>query len=202
MNNEKKVCYEDEIVETNPCLNPIVSPLGQRYDLYLCSEITEPKDYLNWFNILNHCSEDDMVYIHINSCGGYLNTSLQLKNAIELCNANVIISIEGACSSGASVVMLGGNQFIISPTAYVMCHTWIGGFSGKASDIKTQSSFDEKWWKKTANLVYQGFMTDKEIEEMLNGKDFWFDADEVQKRLNNRSEFILKKVKKELKKNH
>jgi len=53
----------------------------------------------------------------------------------------------------------------------------------KWHEIKAQYHFDEKSSEPQFRELYKDFMTDEEIEACLNGKDFWFNAEETIKRL-------------------
>ena len=45
---------------------------------------------------------------------------------------------------------------------------------------------------------YAGFLTEKEIENVLNGQDYYFDSEEIAERLENFTEFQQKKFEAEL----
>ena len=64
-----------------------------------------------------------------------------------------------------------------------MIHSYSGGAFGKAHEIYSSIDFDKEWFKNLCEDIYSGFLTDDEIKEVLDGKDFWFNADETYKRL-------------------
>ena len=49
-----------------------------------------------------------------------------------------------------------------------------------------QVMHDGEWVRGLSEEVYQDFLTQPEIDQMLDGKDFWFGSEEVIKRLQNR----------------
>ena len=160
-----------------------VQNLTRTIDLYLSGEIKEPENYLEWLNTINNASENDIIFVHINSPGGYLNTTIQLRESLLSCPAHTIASIEGECCSGATMIFLACKETRISKNARFMIHSYSGGTFGKAHEIYSSIDFDKKWFKKFCEDIYAGFLTDDEINEVLNGKDFWFDADETYARL-------------------
>jgi len=60
-----------------------VEPAAKIFNFYLCGEIKEAEEYIEWFQILRSVGETDIVYIRINSEGGDLFSTLQLVRAIQ-----------------------------------------------------------------------------------------------------------------------
>lgn len=160
-----------------------VQNLTRTIDLYLCGEIKEPEYYMNWLNTINTASENDIIFIHINSPGGFLNTTMQLRDSLINCPAHTIASVEGECCSGATMIFLACKETRMSKNARFMIHSYSGGAFGKAHEIYSSIDFDKDWFKNLCEDVYGGFLTEDEIKEVLDGKDFWFNADETYKRL-------------------
>jgi hypothetical protein len=49
--------------------------------------------------------------------------------------------------------------------------------------LKARAAFDDAWSKLVFADLYQGFMTETEIDAMRNDKDFWMLQSEVENRL-------------------
>ena len=154
-------------------------------DFYLINEILDIKDYIDFLRAVDSCRPQDEIIVHINNYGGLMDVAMNIYDSLKLSPCNVTISVEGACCSCASMIMLSGNCWNILPHSYVMIHCWSGAESGKWNEIKQQYKFDEQIVQKQFKEIYKNFLTDDEIEDCLNGKDFYFDSDEVIKRLNN-----------------
>ena len=58
--------------------------------------------------------------------------------------------------------------------------------------------FDRKRVHKMIRDAYEGLLTDEEIDNVLKGQDYYFDADELGERLENFTEFQQKKFEAEL----
>ena len=166
-----------------PPKNLYVQNLARTIDLYLSGEIKEPSEYVDWLDIINKASENDIIFLHINSPGGLLSSALQLRESLLNCSAHTIASVEGECCSGATMIFLSCKETRMSKNARFMIHSYSGGTFGKAHEIYSSIDFDKDWFKNLCEDIYGGFLTDKEIDEVLNGKDFWFNADETYKRL-------------------
>lgn len=59
-----------------------------------------------------------------------------------------------------------------------------------------QMNFERTWSEGLFRDVYDGFLTDKEINAMLDGRDIWLAADDVMKRLEQRHNKMKRKAKK------
>ena len=160
--------------------------VGRIFDLYLHDEVGEPDNYLEWFSLLRTCTSNDTVYIHINSFGGYVATAIQLMKAIKESQAIVITSVEGMCLSAATMIFLCADICEVTDHSQFMIHTYSGAVFGKGSEMLAQVMHDGEWVRSLSEEVYADFLTQQEIDQMLDGKDFWFSSDDVIKRLKNR----------------
>ena len=162
------------------------------FHLWLIDDVGDAKLYLKWFDILQNATENDLVVIHINSYGGDLMTTNQIVTQIKTCEAQVVCQIESACCSAATMVALACDGLLCYPHGYMMIHTSSGCIFGKQSDIRRQEDFYNDWLEGFFNEIYKDFLTQKEINEVLNGKDMWLNSEEVMKRFRHRVDIIEK----------
>jgi ATP-dependent protease ClpP protease subunit len=160
------------------------------FHLWLIDDIGEPRSFLKWFDILQNATEDDIVVIHINCYGGTLMTAIQIVTQIKTCQAQVVCQIESACCSAATMVALACDGMICYPHGYMMIHTSSGCSFGKQSDIKAEEAFYNPWLENFFNEIYKHFLTKKEIQEVLDGKDILLHADEVVERFRKKVDII------------
>ena len=52
----------------------------------------------------------------------------------------------------------------------------------KGNEIKARQEFTERTTSATFRRIHEGFFTKKEIQEMIDGRDFWLDETEVRER--------------------
>ena len=64
-----------------------------------------------------------------------------------------------------------------------MFHNYSGGVVGKGGEMLDRLQHERVWSEKLLRDIYQDFLTEEEIQLMLNNKDLWMDGDEVIKRL-------------------
>lgn len=178
---------------SNPLLAALLGGKGQYskakgmvHEFYLNGAIGEADDYLDWLDVIRHAGQNDDIIVHINSPGGSLFTALQLMNAMAESEATITAQVEGACMSAATMIMLCADRFMLSPHAMFMFHNYSGGTIGKGGEMWENIKFERSWSKKFLHEVYDTFLTKKEIDSMLDGKDVWLTADQVADRLKKR----------------
>lgn len=160
--------------------------VAQVHEFYLTGQIEEPENYLEWFDTIRHASENDVVKIYINSYGGDLFTAIQFMRVLADTNATVICSVEGACMSAATMIFMCADNFEVTPHSVFMFHNYSGGAIGKGGEMIDQLLHERKWSERLMKEVYKYFMTDDEIESMLENKDMWMDGESVVVRMNER----------------
>jgi ATP-dependent protease ClpP protease subunit len=153
-------------------------------DFYLIDIIDDIADYIDFLREVDSCRDGDLITVHINCYGGNADVGMNIYDCLRQSPANVEVSIEGACCSCASVIMLAGNCWRVTPHAYVMVHSWSEGIYGKWHEIISKFNYDKSVFEKQFRELYKDFLTDEEIEDCLKGKDFYFDSNETVKRLN------------------
>jgi len=167
--------------------------------VHLDENIKEPKYYRTVLQGIESLGEGDVVLLSINSYGGQLDGAIAIINAIQDTDADVHASIEGVAASAASLIALAAPSISVSPYATMMVHSATFGAFGKQSDVISHASFVDKQVRGLMNSVYKDFLSDKELEEVIMGKEMWFDAEEIVRRLEIRSQMQEKRAKAEAK---
>lgn len=177
-----------ELITANAAPNNYFSnSIGRLHDFYLTGTIGPAEDYLAWFQTIRNAGETDVVVIHINSYGGDMMTAIQLMQAIGESDATILCSVEGACMSAATIVFLSGDQYQINEFSMFMFHNYSGMAMGKGGEMYDAISHERVWSDNLLRKVYDGFLTKKELNTIMENKDIWMNADEVIKRLEKRN---------------
>lgn len=203
MTNEKKMGFwmDDDRKHdfAYHCSKPSVIiknvPLGTSFDFYLTSDIEDAANYDEWIQICAKASSYDLIVVHINCFGGRLDTAIQIHDMLKETKADVCVTIEGACCSGASLIAMAGRNVKVFPNSYMMIHSWTGGTYGKFGNIIENTEFQKKWFSDVIKRNYNEFLTTSEIKNVLDGKDLYFDAKEIEARFNSREEKRIEKLK-------
>lgn len=160
-----------------------------QYTVPIDEGILEPSYYRGIVNMLTNANEQDLVIFRINSPGGRMDGLLSLLDAIETTEATTIADIVGECSSAASILALSCDQCVAGKHAEMLCHEIRYGVGGKSSDNMSHVQHIKKISDKLIWETYEGFLTEDEIDSVLNGKELFLDSDEIVERLNNRQAF-------------
>lgn len=162
-----------------------VNENGQSYNIvdYFLSETIENKsDYYDFLRAVNATSQYDEIHIHINNYGGDLDAAIQMYHSLVRSGAKIVVYIEGACMSAATVVMMTADEIEFCPWSSIMIHAYSGGDIGKYQEIQSASQFHKEWFSNFMNDVYGDFLTKKELAQVLGGKDLWLNADDAMNR--------------------
>jgi len=146
----------------------------------------EPKYYRNIIEAMDGLTENDQVEFKINSPGGRLDGLLGLLEAVRNTDADVVAHITGECHSAASIFALSCPSVSVSPYASMLIHSVRYGVGGKDADIISNVMHTSEFCRDLFLNTYRFFLTDKEIDECLQGKEFWLKSADIERRLETR----------------
>ena len=150
--------------------------------VYLTDGIDEPSFYNELCHSLYCADESDTYTLHINTPGGMLDTTFMLLDAMRNSKAHIIGHLTGTVASAGTIIALTCDELICSDDLSWMSHYYSSMIGGKGNEIKARQEFTERTTSATFRRIHEGFFTKKEIEEMIDGKDFWLDEHEVRER--------------------
>jgi ATP-dependent protease ClpP protease subunit len=175
----------DSIVYTEKVISYI-------YNINIDTDIEEPDKYRKVYNVLRKATNMDLINFHINSVGGTIPTFIQMYNLMLTTQAKTVAYVYSAVSA-AALLALSCDEIVVTEFSSMMFHSCSWDIAGSADEIKGQSDFFSEWTKEIITTVCKGFLTDKEIEKVLDNKELWFNSKEIRKRLENREKFLKRK---------
>jgi len=167
------------------------------HEVFLDGEIEEPAKYRELISLLVNAGENDKIHLFINSNGGNLDSAGAIISGILTCQAEVTAFLMGACHSAASLITMYCHAVHVFDTAYIMIHTASFGSSGNTPTVKAHTDFTVKQCEKLLKDAYEGFLTQEEIDKVLNGIELWFDSDQIKERVKKRYKVFEVEAKKE-----
>ena len=170
------------------------------HEVFLDMDIEDPHKYRNLISLLINAPATDRIHLYINSNGGNLDTAIAIINAMMVCHAEITGFIMGACHSAASIISMYCHHIHVFETAYMMIHTASFGNFGNTSTVKTQTDFTVHQVEKLLDDAYKGFLDKKELTEVKQGLELWYDSEEIRKRLKKRVAILEVEEKKNAKK--
>lgn len=164
--------------------------------IFIDDDIGDPALYRDVIHCLATCNENDSVNFLINSNGGRTDSIWQIIEAMKGCKGDVAATVIGSAYSAASMLACMAPECYVADSAEFMLHTAHYGSIGTVPNVKGQTEFATKQINRLLDICYSGFLTFKEMEELKNGREFWFDAEESRERMLKRKIFLLKESKK------
>ena len=170
------------------------------HEVFLDMDIEDPHKYRNLISLLINAPATDRIHLYINSNGGNLDTAIAIINAMMVCQAEITGFLMGACHSAASIISMYCHNIHVFETAYMMIHTASFGNFGNTTTVKTQTDFTVEQVEKLLDDAYKGFLDKKELNEVKQGLELWYDSEEIRKRLKKRVAILEVEEKKAVKK--
>ena len=178
---------------------PSPSPLAMHYPIMIDGDITDTQDYREEFDMILQASEGDLITILISSNGGSLSTGLRFYSLLKETPAHTVAIIETHAHSAASIIALGCDEIRAQPYAEMLIHSCSYGTGGSHPDIKAYVNHSEKMMNKIIPEVYQGFLSEDKIAEVLRGEQVWLFADEIQEAIKIRDKYFQEKYEADVK---
>ena len=177
---------QQEQQEKSPSNMPYFSrPVAWLHTFYLSGAIENASNYAEWFEIIRSAGPDDVICMNINSMGGSYHTALQFRRVMMESMATISCSIEGECHSAASIIYLSGDQFSVSEGSSMLIHDYSSIVGGKGSEMIRQIQHEKISIDTFLKDVYDKFLTDQEIQNVVSGQDMWLDDDLIIERTQN-----------------
>ena len=168
---------------------------ASKITLILDEQIRMPSYYRGALHRIRNAEEGDYVEVIISSYGGSLDGAISIINALEQTDAQVAAVIDGIAASAASLIALSCSNIQVSSRASMMLHSGSFATMGKQAEVVSHAVFEDARAKKVTIEAYSGFLTEKELQELFMGKDFWMNADEIIKRLKAKAKYLKDKNK-------
>lgn len=173
---DKQTCWDD--------VYPIIAS-NNRIDIYISDNIVAPYEFNRMIHTLNSATAQDQVIIHLNTPGGYIDSANMLCDAMSKCAAPIHCILTGMVASAGTVITMFADTIEVADGCSFMIHNYSAGISGKGHEIKAHQRFMDDELNKYFTKTYDGFLTSKEIKDVIGGKDLWMGKDEVLARWEN-----------------
>ena len=153
------------------------------YNLRLARPITEVDDFEEEFQLFAAAGERDVINIDIVTPGGSVDTAHMLCRAIARTAGHTIAYIGPTCASAGTAIALACEEWEIDDMSSFMIHTGSYGTYGMAPHVKSCVDHHDKMIQRFVRLTYTGFLTEAEIERVIDGREVYFEGEELAQRL-------------------
>ena len=163
-----------------------------RYHIRLDDNIAEPTHYRKHFDIMRKASEKDELVFYISSYGGFLDTTVQYVYTMLDTKAKTK-SVVYVAASAATLIAFAADEVEMRPIGTVMLHNFSVQQQGKGNELRAKTEFDDIQFSAMCKMLYKGILTDKEVEQLKEDKDFWRLGRDITKRMKKHSWVPLRK---------
>ena len=169
------------------------------YTINFWHDFDDPRNYIPYFKILEEAHEEDVIIFYFNSPGGSVQTLNLFINALRRCKSKTVVARVNYAASAAALLALFCDNIEFNTNSTLMLHTYSSLMHGKSQEIESEMIHNKHEYEKLISFICSKILSEKDIEELFNGKDFYFNGEEAIKRL---KQYAGKKLKeqKEIKK--
>lgn len=167
-----------------------------KYRIEIDSGIEDVSQFSTAIHVLDIANEDDEVEIHLQSPGGNVDACGAFLHALKKCQAPVHMVASGGCHSAATHILLMADSFELADNFNSLIHNGSCGAVGNINEYHAKSDFDKEFIRKHYQQIYEGFLSEKEFDDMMDGKNIWLDAKQWCDRAMSRMEYFQNKWEK------
>ena len=163
---------------------------GVQYSVNVSQVFGSPHTFDEVIHLLSVATPEDVINFNINSNGGDFYSLVALRNAIRQTEAQVYMNLLGMCASAGSALFLeNADGYKIHEDSCMMIHSMQCGTGyTDANTIATRAEHNKKINERFVRNTYKDFLTEYEIESVLNSKEIYLEDFEIRERLQQREE--------------
>lgn len=158
---------------------------AQHVHFYISKEIGSPDGYVDMVHRMAIAAPSDVIFIHLNTPGGQIDTGVQVINAMQNSQAKIITILEGVAYSLGTLIFLAGDEMVVNDHCMMMFHNFSSGLSGKGNELASELQAKIDWFSALASDIYVPFLTEDEFKRIVKGEDMWMQTPEIKTRLEN-----------------
>lgn len=168
--------------------------------IFLYGTIESSFDFADAIEALSRCERDDTVTIYLSSPGGCVSAVDALLHSIKSAQdkgVTVHCVATGLCASAATFVLLECTSFELSDGFHALIHNGSLGDGGSYNQFRASTTFYLKYMEDRLREVYKHFLTEDELDQVMDGKDIWLSPEEWVERYEKRNQAYLEEQSEE-----
>lgn len=159
-------------------------PTSATHNFHIYGPIEELPSYVDMITVLTTATEHDIIHIFLNTPGGEINTTISIIHAMMRCQGTVVTHADGEVASAGTLIFLAAPMRIVYPYSHFMFHDASGGAFGKINENMKRIHATTELIENLAMDIYQPTFSEEEVIEILEGRDYYCDAEEMVDRIN------------------
>lgn len=177
-------------VEPYTAIRTNCQPKSYTYTVKFDRDITAPEYWQEELDTLRMAKEGDDCVLYLSTLGGSAATMAEVLHIIKHSPAHFHCVLAGTAFSAGGPIMLACDTVEVGDYAELMIHTSQNSYFSSSQGLEHFSAMNARTARKILSTCYEGFLTPDEINQALDGKEFWFDSDEIKQRLTQRDEYF------------
>ena len=182
--NDKNVIAK---AQTHSLFSSKDTQITNKYRLFINQFANYNNDIHEIYNILQSASITDTLELRISSPGGLVTECQNIINIMKNKFSKRVTSyIDSRASSAGALVFCASDKRVVYVNSRIMIHNYSGMYQGEFQKMKTRIEFDEQhtidFIMDNLKIGKDGFLTKKECKQMIKGKEFWFNTEDMCKR--------------------
>lgn len=177
-------------VEPYTAIRTNCQPKSYTYTVKFDRDITSPEYWQEELDTLRMAKEGDDCVLYLSTLGGSAATMAEVLHIIKHSPAHFHCVLAGTAFSAGGPIMLACDTVEVGDYAELMIHTSQNSYFSSSQGLEHFSAMNARTARKILSTCYEGFLTPDEINQALDGKEFWFDSDEIKQRLTQRDEYF------------
>lgn len=179
---------------------PVVANVKQivNYSIFLYGETSSAFDFAEAINAIENADEHDQITIYLSGGGGCVSSTDAFLHAINTAQergVRVHCVASGMVASAHTFIILACSSYECAEGVHFLIHNGSLGDGGSYNQFKASSQFFLKYMETRFREVYKNFLTDKELDDVLEGKDLWMTGSEFHARYEKRNELMEAEMK-------
>lgn len=158
---------------------------GYNYTVNVSQVFGDAYTFDEVIHILSIATPDDHITFNINSDGGNLYSLIALRNAIRATQANIHMNLLGmAASAGGALFLEAAHSYRVHDNSCLMIHNMICGTGyDDTHKVMTRAEHNKRLNDRFVRETYEDFLSEEEIERILDGKELYLEDFEIRERL-------------------
>lgn len=169
------------------------------YRIEVSGDIETVDQFSTAIQALEQAKEDDDVVVYLQTNGGSVDAGEAFIHALRKCAAPIHMVATGGVHSMGTHLLLEADSFELSSGFHALVHCGSDGAYGRVNEYHSKSAFDADFRVRQFKEAYEGMLSNKEIEDVLSGRDLWLDAANWADRAEKRSEYFRAKYEAKMK---
>ena len=147
---------------------------GNTYNISIWDSIEEYEHYDKLLKAMSKITEKDTVTLNVSTPGGRCDIGYMLIDRIMRLPCKVDVVVPYPTYSMGAIMALCGSSLEIKPGGFLMFHDYSTGIGrSKGNEIFKQTEAYVETFAHKFNSICQPFLTKKECEDVLQGKDLY-----------------------------